>query len=166
MHFLSYGTLSCNSSFRFELQTLFWFCGCKCTSFMSLCCAILASDFKLQTLFFFCCCKCTFFLMALCHAIPALGFRLQTLFFLLVEISVPFCQAWIAILLSLVANWKFLCKWDIAWCKNLWWLFVGFCSSKHLLSQISSSFSSGTQRYNSSNIWRNWAREQRDWSHS
>jgi hypothetical protein len=119
---LSYGTLSCNPSFRFDLQTLFCFCCCTCTFFlmahchailasdssfkpcfdsvaanallfMSLRCAILASDFKLQTLFFFCCCKCTFFLMALCHAILASDFKLQTPFFLLVEISVPFCQA-------------------------------------------------------------------------
>jgi hypothetical protein len=49
---LSYGTLSCNPSFRFDLQTLFCFCCCTCTFFlMAHCHAILASDSSFKPCF-------------------------------------------------------------------------------------------------------------------
>jgi hypothetical protein len=49
---LSYGTLSCNPCFRFDLQTLFCFCCCTCTFFlMAHCHAILASDSSLKPCF-------------------------------------------------------------------------------------------------------------------
>jgi hypothetical protein len=49
---LSNGTLSCNPSFRFDLQTLFCFCCCTCTFFlMAHCHAILASDSSFKPCF-------------------------------------------------------------------------------------------------------------------